>query len=61
MAQNSQYFDIFIHARASHVSSPLQAEAGAMLLAAKVASSLILQEPIFFTDSLGLARVIAAP
>jgi hypothetical protein len=41
------------------LSSKLEAEA--LLLSEKIASSLMLQELIFFTDCLGLARAVAAP
>jgi hypothetical protein len=50
--------DVLISATSAPVSSALQVEAGALLLAAEVASSLILQEPVFFTDCFNLARVL---
>jgi hypothetical protein len=45
---------------ASYVSSPLHVEAHALVMAAQIASSLILQDPIFFTDCLGIAKAVAA-
>jgi hypothetical protein len=41
--------------------SAIQAEAQALILAAKEASSFILEGPVFFTDSSNLARAAAAP
>jgi hypothetical protein len=52
--------DIFISARTSLVSTPLQAEAEVLLIAANIASSLLLQEPIFFIDNLNLAKAAEA-
>jgi hypothetical protein len=43
------------------VSLALQAEAKAILLAAEVASSLLLQELVFFTECSNLVRAAAAP
>jgi glutathione S-transferase len=53
--------DVFISAKASGINSPLQAEASALVTAAEVVSSLLLQGPIFFTDNLSLAKAAAAP
>lgn len=54
-----QVTDVFIQAVASRVSSPLMAEALALLLAGKLVQILNIAEPIFFTDSLILARAVA--
>jgi ribonuclease HI len=52
--------DVFISAKTTPVSSPIQAEAEGLLIAANIASSLLLQDPYFFTDNLGLARGVQA-
>jgi hypothetical protein len=53
--------DVLISASSSAVSSPIQAEAQALILAAHIASSMMLQEPVFFTDCSNLAKATAAP
>jgi hypothetical protein len=53
--------DVLISASTSSVSSAIQAKAQALLLAAKVASSLLLHQPIFFTDCLNLVRAAVVP
>jgi hypothetical protein len=50
--------DVLISARTVPVSTPLQAEAEGLLIAASIVSSLILQDPYFFTDNLGLAKAV---
>jgi hypothetical protein len=50
--------DVFILAKTTPVSSPIQAETEGLLIAANIASSLLLQDPYFFTDNLGLARTV---
>jgi hypothetical protein len=52
--------DVFISAKTLPISTPIQAEAEGLLIAANVASSLMLQEPLFFTDNLCLAKAIQA-
>jgi hypothetical protein len=52
--------DVFISAKTSPVSTPIQAEAEGLLIAANIASSLLLQDPYFFTDNLGLAKAVQA-
>jgi hypothetical protein len=58
--QGQHITDAFISAKTAPVSSPLQAEAEGLLVAASIVSSLILQDPYFFTDNLGLARAVQA-
>jgi hypothetical protein len=53
--------DVLISASSSAVSSAIQEEALALPLAAKVASSLNMAGPVFFTDCSNLARAIAVP
>ena len=48
--------DIFIQATTTEVVSALQAEAEALVLAAKAVSVMCLQEPTFFSDCLALSR-----
>jgi hypothetical protein len=52
--------DIFISANTSPVSTPIQAEAEGLLIAANITSSLLLQEPFFFTDNLSFAKAVQA-
>lgn len=49
---------VFVAAKTPPVSNPIQAEAEGLLLAANITSSLLLQEPFFFTDNLNLAKAI---
>ena len=51
---------VFIQASTSLTPSPLQAEAWALLLAAKVAAVLQLHQVTFLTDNLALARAAAS-
>jgi hypothetical protein len=53
--------DVLISATSSAVASVIQAEAQALVLAGHIASSMMLQSPVFFTDSSNLARAVAAP
>jgi hypothetical protein len=53
--------DVLITASSAAVPSASQAEAQALLLAGHIASSMLLQAPIFFTDHANLARTVAAP
>jgi hypothetical protein len=57
---NQHITDVFISAKTSPVSTPIQAEAEGLLIATNIASSLLLQEPYFFTDNLGLAKAVQA-
>jgi hypothetical protein len=52
---------VFIQASIPVTPSVFQAEAQALLFAARVASILRLQKPIFLTDSTNLAKAAAAP
>jgi hypothetical protein len=54
------FADVLISASTTVVPSAIQAEAQALLLAAQIASSLMLQAPVFFTDCSNLARAVAA-
>jgi hypothetical protein len=56
--QGQHTTDVFVEARTNPVSSPIQAEAQGLLLVADITSSLMLQEPFFFTDNLNLAKAI---
>jgi ribonuclease HI len=51
---------VFVQAYTSLATSPLQAEAWALLLAAKLATALQLHQVSFLTDNLALARAAAA-
>jgi hypothetical protein len=53
-----QTTDVFVSAKTIPVSTPIQAEAEGLLLAADITSSIMLQEPFFFTDNLNLAKAI---
>jgi hypothetical protein len=53
--------DVLITASSSPVDSVIQAETRALLLAGHIASSMMLQTPIFFIDCANLARAVAAP
>jgi hypothetical protein len=53
--------DVLITTSSSPVASAIQAETQALLLAGHIASSMMLQSPVFFTDCANLARAIAAP
>jgi hypothetical protein len=53
--------DVLISATSSAVASAIQAEAQDLLLAAHIASSMMLQSPVFFTDCSNLARAVATP
>jgi hypothetical protein len=53
--------DVPIMASSSPVDSVIQAETQALLLASHIASSMMLQTPVFFTDCANLARAVAAP
>jgi ribonuclease HI len=52
--------DVFIRAKSLPISSAIQAEAQAMLLAAQFAYAMNLQNPVFFTDNSSLARAVAS-
>jgi hypothetical protein len=57
--QNGQQTnDVFISAKTSPVSNPMLAEAEGLLVAANIVSSLMLQEPYFFTDNLNLEKAV---
>jgi hypothetical protein len=53
--------DVLISAISSPVASAIQAEAQALVLAGHIASSMMLTSPVFFSDSLNLARIVASP
>jgi hypothetical protein len=53
--------DVLILATSSTVASAIQVEAQALVLAGHIASSMMLQSPVFFTDCSNLARAVAAP
>jgi hypothetical protein len=53
--------DVFISASSSRVDSLIQAEAQALVLAGHIASSMMLHSPVFFSNNLNLARMVAAP
>ena len=59
--EQDRRMDVFIHAKAHGVGSPISAEAHALLLAGDMAAKLQLQHPVFFTDNLSLARAAASP
>jgi hypothetical protein len=42
------------------VSTPIQAEVEGLLIATNITSPLLLQDPYFFTDNLGLAKEVQA-
>jgi hypothetical protein len=58
--QGQHLTDVFISAKTTPVSTPLQAEAEGLLIATSIASSLLLQDPYFFTDNLGLTKAVQA-
>jgi hypothetical protein len=58
--QGQHTTDVFISAKTLPVSTPLQVEAEGLLIAASIVSSLLLQNPYFFTDNLGLAKAVQA-
>jgi hypothetical protein len=58
--QGQHITNVFILAKTAPVASPIQAEAEGLLIAANIASSLLLQGPYFFTDNLGLAKAVQA-
>jgi hypothetical protein len=50
---NSDVMDVFVSAKAANIiASPILAEVAALITATQIASSLILEDPIFFTDNL---------
>jgi hypothetical protein len=53
--------NVFISASSSPVDSVIQAEAQALVLAGHIASSMMFRSPVFFSDNLNLARMVAAP
>ena len=59
MTQNQQQRSIYVQGHAALVSTPLEAEALALSMAAKVTRCLNLQDPTFLTDCLTLAKVAA--
>ena len=59
--EQDRRMDVFIHAKAHGVGSPISAEAHALLLAGDMAAKLKLQHPVFFMDNLSLARAAASP
>jgi hypothetical protein len=56
--QGQHTTDVFVLAKSTPVSSPIQAEEEGLLLAADITSSLMLQEPFFFTDNLNLTKAV---
>jgi hypothetical protein len=53
--------DVLISVSLPAVSSPIQAEAQALLLVGNISSSLNLRDTVFFTDCSNLAKMAAAP
>jgi hypothetical protein len=58
--EQNHHTDLFIVASSRDISSPLQAEAQALLLGGKFVAALSLASPVFF-DCSNLAKVAAAP
>jgi hypothetical protein len=57
---NSEVIDVFSSPKAANIATPIQADAAALVTAAHIAYTLILKDPIFFTDILNLARAANA-
>jgi hypothetical protein len=57
---NLQVTNVLIAAKVANITTPIQAVVEALITATQIDSSLLLQEPIFFTDNLSLAKAPAA-